>query len=775
MYKPLAHHPHNLASGLASLGRGDDKMLVHMSPSEVGGLQHLAQAHGRSLGTNPMTGLPEASVLGDVFSNVIDAFTGDSSGDGGGGGDAAASTANDLGISATDASAILANNASMESAAAASGQLGSPGQIPSEAALPPTTGSAIAGVPSASEVAATPNLFGSSAAMMYGGQPFDPVGTTAGVDTKGMSVAAAQQGVPTELATPTLQSHLTDATTGILSDIGKLAKNKTFLQSMIPLVTSMLGKGSKINAPNPSKPMYWNQTIKRVVNPNYGQSGQPYFINQMSPGYFSTNYLGSGANAPTMLSNGQGSASNPYTGLTALPTPTGFKAGGTIKAFASGGLNFQTFDPATAALAQHAASPPPDALNAYLSSLTAAPFNPNLQPFLPISNNGSTSSTGSGTGAGAGKGTVSESASGPNAGGGSGVGIVDVGIGGGATTGGGSNAGGGSNVGGGSNAGGNALGVSGYNFSVPSIVSGGLPTDAAGVGPSMVGQSLSTGTGLTPANTDVNPLGSSNNYGFSGVTTPIDVPGYTLNLPGGSGSSLGNTTASTAGSVLGAVVGAPLGILGSVIGGKLGSYYGGKAVPKVPKTEGTSASMPGYTMNIPTMPPAPIQTPPSPTGSVYNPDTGASINPGDIVPRGNAPSGDAGGVEGGGGDSAMQDLGEFTDVHPNAQGGHIRAMAAGGLGSLPEATYAAGGKLLRGDGDGMSDSIPAIITGNNPQRAALADGEFVIPADVVSHLGNGSTEAGSRKLYEMMDRVRVARTGNPKQGKQIDPNKFVPA
>ena len=766
MYKPLAHHPHNLASGLASLGQNNDSSLIHMSSNGVGGL-HNNMAKGGGVRRFDEGGL-------------TDFFIGDS-GDGGGGGDAAASTANDLGISAADASAILANNASMESAAAASGQLGSPGQIPSEAALPPTTGSAIAGVPSASEVAATPNLFGSSAAMMYGGQPFDPVGTTAGVDTKGMSIAAAKQGVPTELATPTLQSHLIDATTGILSDIGKLARNKTFLQSMIPLVTSMLGKGSKINAPNPSKPMYWNQTIKRVVNPNYGQPGQPYFINQMSPGYFSTNYLGSGANAPTMLSNGQGSASNPYTGLTALPTPTGFKAGGTIKAFASGGLNFQTFDPATAALAQHAASPPPDALNAYLSSLTAAPFNPNLQPFLPKSNNGSTSSTGSGTGAGAGKGTVSESASGPNAGGGSGVGIVDVGIGGGATTGGGSNAGGesnaggGSNVGGGSNAGGNALGVSGYNFSVPSIVSGGLPTDAAGVGPSMVGQSLGTGTGLTPANTDVNPLGSSDNYGFSGGTTPIDVPGYTLNLPGGSGSSLGNTTASTAGTVLGSLVGAPLGILGSVIGGKLGSYYGGKAVPKVPKTEGTSASMPGYTMNIPTMPPAPIQTPPSPTGSVYNPDTGAPINPGDIVPRGDAPSGDAGGVEGGGGDSAMQDLGEFTDVHPNAQGGHIRAMAAGGLGSLPEATYAAGGKLLRGDGDGMSDSIPAIITGNNPQRAALADGEFVIPADVVSHLGNGSTEAGSRKLYEMMDRVRVARTGNPKQGKQIDPNKFVPA
>jgi hypothetical protein len=99
--------------------------------------------------------------------------------------------------------------------------------------------------------------------------------------------------------------------------------------------------------------------------------------------------------------------------------------------------------------------------------------------------------------------------------------------------------------------------------------------------------------------------------------------------------------------------------------------------------------------------------------------------------------------------------------------------AGGGLMGLNE--YAAGGKLLRGAGDGMSDSIPAVIKGAKPQRAALADGEFVIPADVVSHLGNGSTEAGAKRLYAMMDKVRHARTGNPKQGKKINPDRFMPA
>jgi len=110
-----------------------------------------------------------------------------------------------------------------------------------------------------------------------------------------------------------------------------------------------------------------------------------------------------------------------------------------------------------------------------------------------------------------------------------------------------------------------------------------------------------------------------------------------------------------------------------------------------------------------------------------------------------------------------------TDNNPYADRGQNKAQ-----GGEIEGTYAAGGKLLRGPGDGMSDSIPAVIHGQKPQRAALADGEFVIPADVVSHLGNGSTEAGSRKLYQMMDKIRQARTGNPKQGKQINPDKFLP-
>lgn len=112
------------------------------------------------------------------------------------------------------------------------------------------------------------------------------------------------------------------------------------------------------------------------------------------------------------------------------------------------------------------------------------------------------------------------------------------------------------------------------------------------------------------------------------------------------------------------------------------------------------------------------------------------------------------------------------DYDPNRQ--YYTKLNSGGVASLG-GEYAAGGKLLQGPGDGMSDSIPAVIKGAKPQRAALAQGEFVVPADVVSHLGNGSTDAGAKRLYAMMDKVRMARTGNKKQGRQINPEKFMPA
>jgi hypothetical protein len=95
--------------------------------------------------------------------------------------------------------------------------------------------------------------------------------------------------------------------------------------------------------------------------------------------------------------------------------------------------------------------------------------------------------------------------------------------------------------------------------------------------------------------------------------------------------------------------------------------------------------------------------------------------------------------------------------------------ARGGLADL--GSYSDGGRMLKGPGDGMSDSIPGIIGRKQPAR--LADGEFVVPADVVSHLGNGSTDAGARRLYAMMAKVRQARTGKKKQAPAVNTDKIL--
>jgi len=108
------------------------------------------------------------------------------------------------------------------------------------------------------------------------------------------------------------------------------------------------------------------------------------------------------------------------------------------------------------------------------------------------------------------------------------------------------------------------------------------------------------------------------------------------------------------------------------------------------------------------------------------------------------------------------------------------APASSVINQLPVPKYNMGGiatlahgRYLDGPSDGMADKLPANIDGK--QEARLSHGEFVIPADVVSHLGNGNSSAGAQRLYSMMDRIRQARTGTKKQGKQINPDKYVPA
>jgi hypothetical protein len=118
--------------------------------------------------------------------------------------------------------------------------------------------------------------------------------------------------------------------------------------------------------------------------------------------------------------------------------------------------------------------------------------------------------------------------------------------------------------------------------------------------------------------------------------------------------------------------------------------------------------------------------------------------------------------------TAIKGLGDISgatqDTTEAAAGGTMRYNLGG---------YSDGGRMLKGPGDGMSDSIPATIAGKQPAR--LADGEFVVPADVVSHLGNGSTDAGAKKLYGMMDKIRKARTGKKKQAPAVKASRYMPA
>lgn len=119
------------------------------------------------------------------------------------------------------------------------------------------------------------------------------------------------------------------------------------------------------------------------------------------------------------------------------------------------------------------------------------------------------------------------------------------------------------------------------------------------------------------------------------------------------------------------------------------------------------------------------------------------------------------------------------NIKKNFNTGGLTAFATGGISDAHYnlGGYSDGGRLLKGPGDGVSDDIPATI-GANKQPARLADGEFVVPARIVSELGNGSTEAGARKLYAMMDRIQAARSktvGKGKVARNTRADKYLPA
>jgi hypothetical protein len=112
----------------------------------------------------------------------------------------------------------------------------------------------------------------------------------------------------------------------------------------------------------------------------------------------------------------------------------------------------------------------------------------------------------------------------------------------------------------------------------------------------------------------------------------------------------------------------------------------------------------------------------------------------------------------------------FSLAHGGSNASTTSTVQTGAQGGLMQL---AKGRYLRGHTDGMEDKLRTTIDGKDP--AALSHGEFVVPADVVSHLGNGNSDAGAKRLYQMMDRIRQARTGTKQQGKQIQADKYLPS
>lgn len=177
---------------------------------------------------------------------------------------------------------------------------------------------------------------------------------------------------------------------------------------------------------------------------------------------------------------------------------------------------------------------------------------------------------------------------------------------------------------------------------------------------------------------------------------------------------------------------------------------------------GTSIGMPGATVGL--------------GSGIQGGDKAAGANAGFSGSLGSGIEGSdkAGGPPGMGAGADAADASAAPDGPGEANGGAIGRYPSHGEGTL--GSYSDGGRLLRGPGDGVSDSIPATIGGRRPAR--LADGEFVVPARIVSELGNGSTEAGARKLYAMLDRIQAHRGKSVGKGKvavNSRADKFLPA
>ena len=761
---------HATALGLASLGRYGDSTLVHMSPDEVASLQRLAEAHGHTLTINPETGLPEAFSLGNFLKALAPTVLG------------AAGTM--FGINPLLTASLVGGGTMLGGGSLQQGLMAGLG--------------AYGGANLAS------SLSGLGGAVGAGANASD---VAEALKNKGAAEALRQAG------TSSASFHNIGAGLSALKDLGikeglstfaKAAGPSGIMAAMSPIMAASAAEPAK-PIPNAATQTNWQFSGDRfnpgTVNPRFGERGQPYFLNRgFTPGPYSSTFQGVTIDQPVQTQQPQqvrpnatlATPSNPYAYVE--PTaPYNFADGGEVdplkppefqRTMAPAGPPPQTFTP-------EQMSGIASAKNQFANMLAGGQGLGALSSGTGLGNylgNIPTGTTGSGT-----ANTTPPDLS--------------------------------SYL---SNVGNKISGtpVPQYLNTDGSVTTGGFNPNVPGPGTYNGPAQGVYGTGVNQAYVDAALKQNTPEwqaYAMKGATEsqiPQDIR-LINNVTGGDNSmdpadiarvesqiAMSRTGTGSAPESTQAMLDAVKSVSPDAYSQIMADLRGGNvaAIGAPEKAVTHQDQIDWYNQTFGTTPTAPAQTTApvsntstaiptssgtSPIDSVYNQlinkinsapstaiPTSSGTSPIDSVYNqlinkiNNTPAQD----------TSQYSTDPWADYasamsgfygYPMAKGGRVPKFAGGGgIGSMAE--YAAGGKLLDGPGDGMSDSIPAVIKGKQPQRAALADGEFVIPADVVSHLGNGSTKAGSRKLYDMMNKVRKARTGRMAQGKQINPDDFLP-
>ncbi len=759
MLHPQGQRSHfDMGRGLAALGRGPDSQLVHMSNKEVDGLQRLAMAHGGSLTRNPHTGLLEAGILASILPDIAGvalaatgvgaplaagivaagdtAITGSwkqglAAGLGAYGGAGIASSLAGVGAAANAAGAAGstasgASTAATPAATAAADPAAAQGAVDYESQGLADTTAAPASTPTAAS-SANPNAIVQSGVNKQGQMIYQTQGqldSAAQTAARRATEQSISQGISSNGFTPS-------NTQGVLQNMGTGVKALAGDTNMpVGQAWSDVGHGvGKMGALAAAAPVGYaveraqvdsNEAQQRAANPPVKLYHMQYHQGTQNP------YAGPGQ-TPIL---GQGYTTDP---TTTMYQPQGFARGGGIKKLSLGGtlkqMGENMIDPMDmGAPWQTGLSKGMDSSIASLISRNSSPsmaqvggfMDPNAERYVKA--DVGQEQLGQAYKAGDGPEALYAMQYSPNGG----YSTDDE---------------------------------STYRYQNPQLAEGGR----IGPPPQMPTGIAQPGMRTGPGPTAPSQFGFNRNMG-PGPMAPqhFDGGGNVGNMP--PAGALAAATAPPAAS--NPNMGAPQPYGAAAANPQMASYYQSLMQPPSAAQQASNNTQPtdpgawnSYLANLNQ------SLIPQSTSSPTNAASSGTSGPPPSTPTGIAsPSTGTTGTS----------QGFNPSIHNISRGyGVGRGFAAGGLGALGH--YSDGGQLLRGPGDGMSDSIPAVIDGAKPQKAALGDGEFVVPADVVSHLGNGSTDAGARKLYSMLDKVRQARTGKKSQAPQVNVNKYLPA